>query len=69
LNHSFTLDMAKSLSVRIQSSDPVTQAYQIAFQRNPNAKERQAATQLITTHGSEAFCRALLNTNELLYLE
>jgi hypothetical protein len=69
LNHSFTLDMAKSLSTRIQSSDPVTQAYQLAFQRNPTTKEHQAATQLITMHGTEAFCRALLNANELLYLE
>ncbi len=69
LNHSFTLDMAKSLSTRIQSNDPVTQAYQLAFQRNPTTKEHQAATQLITMHGTEAFCRALLNANELLYLE
>ncbi len=69
LNHSFTLDMAKSLSTRIQSNDPVTQAYQLAFQRNPTTKEHQAATQLISMHGTEAFCRALLNANELLYLE
>lgn len=69
LNHRFTLDMAKFLAARIQVGDPVTKAYQIAFQRDPTAKEHQAATQLITTHGSEAFCRALLNTNELLYLE
>jgi hypothetical protein len=69
LNHSFTLDMAKSLSTRIQTSDPVTRAYQISFQRDPTAREHHAATQLIATHGTEAFCRALLNANELLYLE
>ncbi|MCX6858169.1 MAG: DUF1553 domain-containing protein [Verrucomicrobia bacterium] len=69
LNHSFTLDMAKSLTTRIQSTDPVTKAYQIAFQRDPTAKEHAAATQLISTHGPEAFCRALLNANELIYLE
>ncbi len=69
LNHSFTLDMAKSLAARIQSTDPVTNAYALAFQRPPTEKEHQAATQLITTHGPEAFCRALLNANELLYLE
>jgi len=69
LNHSFTLDMAKSLSTRIHTSDPVTRAYQISFQRDPTAREHHAATQLIATHGTEAFCRALLNANELLYLE
>jgi mono/diheme cytochrome c family protein len=69
LNHSFTLDMAKSLAARIQSTDPVTKAYALTFQRPPTAREHQAASQLITTHGPEAFCRALLNANELLYLE
>jgi mono/diheme cytochrome c family protein len=69
LNHSFTLDMAKALAARIQKGDAVTQAYRITFQRKPSAKEHEAATQLIATHGAEAFCRALLNANELLYLE
>jgi mono/diheme cytochrome c family protein len=69
LNHSFTLDMAKALANRIQSGDAVTQAYRFTFQREPSAKERAAATQLIATHGTEAFCRALLNANELIYLE
>jgi mono/diheme cytochrome c family protein len=69
LNHSFTLDMAKALATRIQKGDAVTQAYRITFQRKPSAKEHEAATQLIATHGAEAFCRALLNANELLYLE
>jgi len=69
LNHSFTLDMAKALAARVQSGDAVSQAYRFAFQRDPNAKERAAATQLIAAHGAEAFCRALLNANELLFLE
>ncbi len=69
LNHSFTLDMAKALAARIQNGDAVTQAYRFAFQREPTAKEHEAATKLIATHGAEAFCRALLNANELIYLE
>ena len=69
LNHSFTLDMARAFAVRIQNGDAVSQAYRIAFQREPTEKEREAATKLISTHGAEAFCRALLNANELLYLE
>ncbi len=69
LNHSFTLDMAKALAMRLGNTDPVATAYALAFQRKPSAKEHAAATQLIATHGPEAFCRALLNASELLYLE
>jgi mono/diheme cytochrome c family protein len=69
LNHSFTLDMAKALAARIQNGDALTQAYRITFQREPSAKEREAGIKLIATHGTEAFCRALLNANELLYLD
>ena len=69
LNHSFTLDMAEALAARVQNDDAVTQAYRITFQRAPTAKEHKAATKLIATHGLGSFCRALLNANELLYLE
>ena len=69
LNHSFTLDMAKALAARLQKGDAVTQAYRFTFQREPNAKEHAAAARLIATHGTGPFCRALLNANELLYLE
>ena len=69
LNHSFTLDMAKALAARLDEKDAIASAYHIAFQRPPTAKERTAANQLLSSHDREAFCRALLNANELLYLE
>jgi mono/diheme cytochrome c family protein len=69
LNHSFTLDMAKALAARLDEKDLVGSAYRLTFQRAPTAKEREAATKLMATHSKEAFCRALLNANELLYLE
>ena len=61
--------MAKALAARIQKGDNVSQAYRITFQREPSSKEREAATKLIGNHGTEAFGRALLNANELLFLE
>ena len=61
--------MAKALAARLDSSDPVVQAYRIAFQRQPTLKEHAVAMKLIAMHGLEAFCRALLNANELLYIE
>jgi len=69
LNHSFTLDMAGAFASRIEGDDPIAAAYAVVFQRPPSAQERALAQKLIDDHGRQAFCRALLNANELLYLE
>jgi len=69
LNHSFTLDMAKALAARLDARDPIASAYRLAFLRPPTTKERAAAEKLLAAHGRDAFCRALLNANELIYLE
>ncbi len=68
-NHSFTLDMAKALAARLDGPDPVAQAYSIALQRPPTATERAAAEKLLAQHGKPAFCRALLNSNALIFVE
>ncbi len=68
-NHSFTIDMAAALAARLNDTDPVGDAYLFTFQRLPTAHEREFATKLITQYNTKAFCRALLNANELLYLE
>ncbi|MEY3959123.1 MAG: hypothetical protein RJA37_1726 [Verrucomicrobiota bacterium] len=68
-NHSFTMDMAEALAARLTAPDSIAEAYRLAFRRAPSAKERDAAEKLIAKHGKAAFCRALLNANELIYLE
>lgn len=74
LNHTFVLDMAGALTRRLQTeagSDPeaqVVRAFAIAWQRLPSADEQDHATKFIADQGLEAFCRALLNSNELIYL-
>ena len=68
-NHSFTLDMAKALAARLNGPDPIAQAYSIALQRQPTTTERSAAEKLIAQHGKTAFCRALLNSNALIFVE
>jgi hypothetical protein len=74
LNHRFTLEMADALSARAKLEAPTDQSAQIrrvfalAFQRQPTAEEQQAALKLIAAHGWRAFCRAVLNANELIYL-
>lgn len=69
LNHSFTLDLAKSLATRGQGQDLVARVYAFAYQRQPTANERNAAEKLISRFGPAAFCRAILNSNELIYLD
>jgi len=69
MNHGFILDMAKASSTRFEKSDPIGSAWRIIFQREPSATERKAAEALVTANGLDALARALLNSNELLYLE
>lgn len=76
LNHSFTLDMADALAQR--SGDHavnqsvlsfIASTYGIALQREPSSVEREAALTFIEKYGRKAFCRAMLNVNELMFLE
>ena len=74
MNHSFTLEMAAALATRLttdagpQPSAQVRRAFELAFSRPPDKGETAAAIRLIQKYGLRAFCRALLNTNELIYL-
>ncbi|MBI1372119.1 MAG: DUF1553 domain-containing protein [Phycisphaera sp.] len=74
LNHNFTMDMAGALAERLQreagkdAASQVRRAFLLAFAREPSADEADAAQRLITQHGLRALCRALLNSNELIYI-
>ncbi len=76
LNHKFTLDMAESLAQRATALTHSTQPkriaaamYQLLLQRPPTRTERAAAAELIKQHGAAALGRAMLNLNEVLYVE
>ncbi len=76
LNHQFTLDMAAALATRAAEGQSapspetiVNNVYAKVLQRDATAVERAAATRLIAEHGAAAFCRAVLNLNEVLYVE
>jgi hypothetical protein len=85
LNHRFTLDMAQALAARIERAskeagvaddatpdDPqaaVRYAFQLVLGRRPTEVEQEAAAQLMAVHGLPALCRAMLNSNELIYLD
>jgi hypothetical protein len=73
-NHRFTLDMAEQFAARLRheatdSSAQIERAFLLAFNRKADAQEQSAGERLITQHGLPAFCRAVLNTNELIYLD
>jgi hypothetical protein len=75
LNHSFTMTMAEALAKRLSSAtDPADYAVQIklgfklVFEREPNLDELSAATELVSKYGMRAFCRALLNSSEMIYV-
>jgi hypothetical protein len=74
LNHAFTVDMSNALAERLRSDGAAEIGAQIgrstmlAYGRAPTVDEQSAAERVISAHGLPAFCRALLNSNELLYL-
>jgi mono/diheme cytochrome c family protein len=69
LNHRFTLDLATAWAARLAGDDPIGRAYAVALQRPPSQRERDAAGRLVEAHGPVAFARALLNANELIFLD
>ncbi|MBS0201407.1 MAG: PSD1 domain-containing protein [Planctomycetes bacterium] len=46
----------------------VRRAFSLAFLRTPTPDEQSASVQFINQHGLPAFCRALLNANEFLFV-
>jgi hypothetical protein len=48
--------------------DQVQRAFSLAFLRDPTDDERSASVEFIAQHGLPAFCRAILNANELLFV-
>jgi mono/diheme cytochrome c family protein len=76
MNHSFTMDMAEAFAARVareakQNDIPaqVERAFELAFARIPDSAEQAAAEALVERHGLRAFCRAMLNSNELIYID
>jgi mono/diheme cytochrome c family protein len=74
LNSRFVIQQAADFAQRLEAeagTDPARQAqrgFRLAFGREPSSAERSAAVALIASHGSAAFCRALYNANEFVYV-
>jgi len=74
LNSRFVLQQAQQFSSRLlreSGNDVTTQvkhAFQLAYQRAPSAEELADSIQVVKEHGLESFCRAILNSNEFLFV-
>lgn len=75
LNHSFLLRMCDATAERLarEAGDDraaqVERAFLLAYGRAPNDAERAGAATLIGQHGLAALVRAILNSNEFLYID
>ncbi|MCB1206279.1 MAG: DUF1553 domain-containing protein, partial [Verrucomicrobiae bacterium] len=75
-NSGFLVDQANRFAKRVsgeaKSEDPAVladQAFLLAFGRTCDATEREEAAYLTKEHGLASLCRALLNSNEFLFLQ
>ena len=74
LNSRFVIQQATYLAQRLEAEagrEPARQAergFRLAFGRAPSSSESNAAVALIGSHGCAAFCRALYNANEFVYV-
>jgi hypothetical protein len=75
LNHSFTNDMARFLAERLGREagepieDQIDHAFRLAYQRGAEPAETEASAAFVRKHGLASFCRVLLNSSELIYLD
>ncbi len=74
LNHSFTLDMAEAWAKRLEQEQPdnvdaqIERAFELAYGRSADRKELAESKRVATKFGLRALCRALFNTNAMLYV-
>ena len=66
LNSGFTMDRAKALAAKVKSPE---QAWLSVYGRLPSPEELRAANDFLTRQPMTELVRALLNTNEFLYVD
>ena len=72
LNDAFVQQQAEAFAARVTREggpDPLGYAFSLALQRSPRPSERTAAEALVATDGLVRLCHALLNLNEVIYVD
>lgn len=73
-NSKFMLEQAGFLASRLEAEagddlrDQIGLAFRLACSRQPTALELERAVDLVERYGLRAFCRALMNSNEFLFV-
>ncbi|NDB74874.1 MAG: DUF1553 domain-containing protein, partial [Verrucomicrobia bacterium] len=73
-NSQFTLAHADAFAERVKNdagadaAAQIRRAYQLALTREPTAAELEDTRAVVEQHGLAVLCRALLNSNEFLFL-
>ncbi|MEW4528015.1 PSD1 and planctomycete cytochrome C domain-containing protein [Maioricimonas sp. JC845] len=73
-NSRFVIEQSAAMAERVQSeagaaeADQIRRAYELALGRQPDESELADATPVVTEYGLAALCRALINSNEFLFL-
>ncbi|HEY4261373.1 MAG TPA: DUF1553 domain-containing protein, partial [Schlesneria sp.] len=74
LNSQFIVQQSAMFATRLEHeagptvTKQVERAFSLAFLRNPTDEEQAASAEFIAQHGLPAFCRAMLNANEFLFV-
>lgn len=74
LNNNFVLEQARFLAERSKAEAGadagarIERIWKLAFGRNPDSAEDAAAREFVASQGWDAFARAILNANELIYV-
>ncbi len=75
LNSPFMIQQGEKFAERLlreatgEVETQVDRAFWLAFGRAPNSEEKRAAESLVRRDGLAAFSRAILNSNELIFLQ
>ena len=71
MNSVFVLQQSERFAERLQDlpvDAALEQAFTLCFGRPPSREESSDAAKFVATHGLPAFCRAMLNSNEFLFI-
>jgi Protein of unknown function (DUF1549)/Protein of unknown function (DUF1553)/Planctomycete cytochrome C len=74
LNHSFSLRMADRFADRLKqttvpSQEQISTAFRLVYGRAPDEQELSLSREFVTRRGLPAFCRALWNSSEFLFVD
>ncbi|WP_417849526.1 DUF1553 domain-containing protein [Thalassoglobus sp.] len=74
LNHNFTMDMSKALADRVinETSEDLDEQikliFSLCYNRSPSAEEVAASKEMIQQTSLAKYCRVILNTSEMIYV-